>query len=242
MSTNRRFGICLPYQSQESNAPEFSDYGTVVEITRCEAFTSGDLEESEEGPLPRYIIETLGKYRFKVESRGIETAGYYFANVTRIDDLDMDDQDSVSYVGQEEKNVQICMFDTIEKEPTIHSLVRSVQAISKGLKAGKSIPAKSPWSPLTLNILIAKLRQFVADLFAGIHPHARIALESQFGSPPEDISDLTYWITQIIPLESSMKYKLLEINILKDRLKIIFTWIENATSWSNVEKDDIQSV
>lgn len=228
METNKLFGICLPRQIQDGSITPFTDYGTIVEIVRCEVFGAGDLADTEDGPLPRYIIETLGKNRFKVESSGQETAGYYYANVNRVDDIDNDDADVQSYIGQEEKLVKIPMFDTMGNIPLVVSIVKAVGSIQGALVNSRSDPVSSPWSPVTLTILTGKVRGFVDDLVKGLHPDARMAIESQFGAPPLDMSDLSYWVAQVLPLGCEVKYLLLRVDSLKNRLKIIWKWIQNA--------------
>lgn len=163
-----------------------------------------------------------------MDSFGQESAGYFYANVTRVDDLDNDDADFQSFIGQEEKQLKIPLFDSVGNVPLVVSIVKAVGCIQGALSEAKSDPVRSPWSPVTLTLLTRKVRGFVDDLVKGLHPDARRAIESQFGAPPNEISDLSYWVAQVLPLGCEVKYLLLRVDSLKNRLKIIWKWIQNA--------------
>lgn len=97
MDTQRRFGICLPtrLRADPSSGVEFinsyADFGTMVHIRHCEPVANGDLAETVEGALPRFVIDTVGVHRFKVLNRYNDPAGYHLADVERFDDIEPDD-------------------------------------------------------------------------------------------------------------------------------------------------------
>ncbi|KAJ3272384.1 peroxisomal membrane protein pex14 [Terramyces sp. JEL0728] len=62
----------------------------LVKIKRHEQLTR-DYVSTEEGDLPRYMLETQGVYRFKINALEQTTAGYYTATVDRIEDVEPED-------------------------------------------------------------------------------------------------------------------------------------------------------
>lgn len=83
MESNKSFGICV-------SGPEdgtYLDYGTVVEITKCQPLTDGVLQTTQ-GPLPRFLVEVQGRYRFKVLERSTDPSGFDTALVERVYDVE----------------------------------------------------------------------------------------------------------------------------------------------------------
>ncbi|KAJ3325416.1 hypothetical protein HDV06_004275 [Boothiomyces sp. JEL0866] len=88
---NSEFGVVLPNPNNQSANSVCVEYGTVVKIKRHEQLTRGDYVPTEEGDLPRYMLETQGVYRFKINHLEQSTAGYYTATVDRIEDVEPED-------------------------------------------------------------------------------------------------------------------------------------------------------
>ncbi|KAI8901332.1 PUA-like domain-containing protein [Globomyces pollinis-pini] len=90
LESDKQFGIILPSKDRSSPCAEF---GTVVRISHHESIASGELVETNEGLLPRFIIETEGLYRFKTLSVEENIDGYMEAVIERIEDIEPEDKD-----------------------------------------------------------------------------------------------------------------------------------------------------
>jgi Lon protease-like protein len=86
METNKEFGIVL---SQECGGCK--SFGTLVRITHAEALVNCDLAATPIGELPRYVVETVGLYRFKIMELSMSSIGYTEAVVEPLHDEDPED-------------------------------------------------------------------------------------------------------------------------------------------------------
>jgi Lon protease-like protein len=86
MDSNREFGIAMP-QENGSCKP----FGTLVRITHAEALVNCDVVATPEGDLPRFVIETVGLYRFKILELSVSPIGYTEAVVEPLHDEDPED-------------------------------------------------------------------------------------------------------------------------------------------------------
>jgi Lon protease-like protein len=86
MEQNKEFGIVMPLDSQNCQ-----EYGTLVKLTHSEALMNCDIIETEKGPLPRYVVETIGLYRFKIISCQASPLGFSVARIQPIHDQDFED-------------------------------------------------------------------------------------------------------------------------------------------------------
>jgi Lon protease-like protein len=86
METNKEFGIVMPEESGSCKS-----YGTLVRITHAEPLLNCDILDTPEGPLPRYMVETLGLYRFKIIELSFSSIGYAEALVEPMHDEDPED-------------------------------------------------------------------------------------------------------------------------------------------------------
>ena len=87
MEKNKRFGICL--SNERGNG--YMDFGTMVEIELMRPIP-GECEETPDGPLPRYLIQVKGKYRFRILERSRDSFGYHEAKVQRVFDIEPEDE------------------------------------------------------------------------------------------------------------------------------------------------------
>ena len=91
LENNREFGVVLPSGSRDPENGVCCEYGTLVRISHSDALIHGDMVPTPDGPLPRFIIETKGMYRFKVLSVDVCDAGYIEGVVQRIEDIEPED-------------------------------------------------------------------------------------------------------------------------------------------------------
>ncbi|CAG8476224.1 7270_t:CDS:1 [Acaulospora morrowiae] len=78
----------------------------------------------------------------------------------------------------------------------------------------------------TISELITIARDFIESLRNGYAPWLLQRLNSTYGDMPEDPSDFSFWIASVIPIEESEKYRLLGVRSIRERMKIIVSWIE----------------
>ncbi|TPX30677.1 hypothetical protein SmJEL517_g05810 [Synchytrium microbalum] len=104
METDKRFGVVLP-----SSVGAFAEYGTMVEIRRCEPINEPgtDLTGDDDNALPRYLIDTIGIYRFKVLERSTNDVGFSTARIERLEDIDLEDEDPATVMSSNSSNVQV---------------------------------------------------------------------------------------------------------------------------------------
>jgi len=80
MQGNKKFGIALPTR----NGRGYMEYGTMIDITSVQAVRS---THEEPGGLPRYLVQGVGTFRFKVKERAV-VDDYNIALVERLEDED----------------------------------------------------------------------------------------------------------------------------------------------------------
>nr|CAG8440523.1 11066_t:CDS:2 [Entrophospora candida] len=77
----------------------------------------------------------------------------------------------------------------------------------------------------TTSELIATAHQFIETLKNGNAPWVLPHLNTTFGDMPDDPSDFSFWVASFIPIDDSEKYKLLEKRSIRERLKMVVSWI-----------------
>ncbi|KAI8913257.1 PUA-like domain-containing protein [Gorgonomyces haynaldii] len=92
IETDRRLIIALPSQEQGSKIPSV-EYGCLVYIKHFEPLLSCDIVATEDGNLPRYLIETEALHRVRLSSLSQNSAGYYEAYSERVEDVEPEDRE-----------------------------------------------------------------------------------------------------------------------------------------------------
>lgn len=105
---NKKFGIVLP-KSNHPNCKGGNDgimeYGTLVSIRNFEPLLNCDIVPTMDGNLPRYMVEVVGMYRFKILSITTNEAGYLEGTIQRIEDTEPEDEQSDWNPGNLAQNV-----------------------------------------------------------------------------------------------------------------------------------------
>jgi Lon protease-like protein len=73
--------------------------------------------------------------------------------------------------------------------------------------------------------LIATAREFIESLRNGSAPWILQRLNSAYGEMPDNPAGFSFWVASVIPVDESEKSKLLEIRSVRERLKLINSWI-----------------
>lgn len=92
IETDRKFGVVLP--SINSGPTPCVEYGTVMYIKQFEPLLGSDILATEAGNLPRYVVECEALYRIKLSNIVKDSAGYFIADVLRIEDTEPEDLDN----------------------------------------------------------------------------------------------------------------------------------------------------
>ncbi|KAJ3349034.1 hypothetical protein HDU83_000811 [Entophlyctis luteolus] len=122
LESSTPFGLCIPkFGRFPFEEAAISEYGTAVSIEFLESLAD-DMETSK-GNLPRYYIQTKGRFRFRVldPSYRISAEGLRYAKVARVDDIDPD-------VGVSEMN-----FDALDYGSTVLRVRQGVNAMFRQL-------------------------------------------------------------------------------------------------------------
>jgi len=78
--------------------------------------------------------------------------------------------------------------------------------------------------------MITICRAFVEQLRSGMAPWVVQRLNHTYGPMPDDISNFTFWMGLILPLDEHEKAKLLPIRSPRLRLRLLVHWIEQLNS------------
>ncbi|KAJ3089440.1 hypothetical protein HK102_006399 [Quaeritorhiza haematococci] len=262
--TNRRFGICMPRvrplpPSPTSGSPNpndefydelvrsYEDYGTLVDIRMCEPLPRSDLVPTTEGPLPRYVVETYGMYRFRVLRRELDESGYHVAYVERVDDLEVDDvlaeeierratasvssgQEQQPQQQQQHSNGHAHQNGNMPGYSTASSTLLTPNPTSSSSSSSAPTSSSDPhYDPIHLHRLVRRARLFIRNTYTALVPAARLQLERAFGPPPDDPADLSFWLANLLPVGMDVKYELLAVTSVEERLERVCAWIDGGT-------------
>jgi Lon protease-like protein len=78
--------------------------------------------------------------------------------------------------------------------------------------------------------LVTKARSNVLSLLSPLDPVAKSHLEAEKGSLPDDLSDFTFWISDILPINPYQGYELLKLASVRSRLELICRWMDAAAA------------
>ena len=84
------------------------------------------------------------------------------------------------------------------------------------------------FDPKELESLVKIAEDFVRQLLCSIPPAARLAFQRQHGNQPDNKSEFSYWLAELLPLSPALLYTLLPISNVSERLKLIVSWIQAA--------------
>ena len=240
MKVNKRFGICLP--TSDPNQPS-ADYGTMIEITHCEDIPGSETIDTRDGSLPRYLIETKGVFRFRIHSQRFDPCGYIVADVERLEDEDIEVLvNSASRASSENLSLD-CISDAFLS--TLQSSVNSSDVLEECFKFIDDVKdrvASDLEFPRRLKDMEDLLRRHINNLSASLHPHALNAIYAQYGTMPENLSDLTFWIAEILPFPMEQKYSLLALNSVFERVRSILSWIRASRCLSKCAQRESSSL
>jgi Lon protease-like protein len=85
------------------------------------------------------------------------------------------------------------------------------------------------WNPDLFSTLLNRVISLVTDKISILSPNARFHFDRQFGAIPNNPNKLSFWIAQLIPLDSYIIYELLKISQVDQRLELVCKWLERCS-------------
>jgi Lon protease-like protein len=202
METNRQFGMLtyngLGTPQGDLGVTPFKEYGTMLYILNIHMLPDG-----------RSMIETKGLYRFRVIGHGT-LDGYTVGKIERVEDIS---------VAEEER---------IEAEEIVAAMPPPDSPMSS--MTGRANRALSPdrctdLDRFSTQQLLAIGLDFVQKMRAHSAPWLHQNIIQVHGGPPDDPATFPYWFASILPIVDDEKYQLLSTKSVRERLKIVVTWI-----------------
>lgn len=201
METNRQFGM-LTYNGMgtpqgDLGVTQFKELGTMLHIINVHMMPDG-----------RSMIETRGLYRFRVRAYGT-LDGYTVGKIERVEDVSLADEERI----EAEELIAAMAPDSPMREPS-----------------ERPRRIASPDSPFNLDRfstqqLLAIGLDFVQKMRAHSAPWLHQRIIEVHGGPPDDAATFPYWFATILPIVDDEKYQLLATKSVRERLKIVVTWI-----------------
>lgn len=152
----------------------------------------------------RSFIESRGIGRFKVRDHGL-LDGYNVSRVERIDDVSLADE------GVSEQRETTMARDYAEMFFREHPQT--------------SLPTDVAIETLSTQQLLDSCTSFVREMREASAPWLRERIIQVYGEPPEDPALFPYWFASVVPIVEEEKYVLLRTTRVRERLKIVYSWI-----------------
>jgi Lon protease-like protein len=192
----------------------FYEYGTLLSIRNVASLPDG-----------RSLLETIGTSRFRVRRHG-QLDGYQVGAIERIDDVSTDEEEAIeaSEIAQAATNVRNESggnLPTVEPSDndTVRSPVNSTSSDSNEPHNLKDLNAMSTVS------LMAEATAYVGDMRAQSAPWLKLRVIMTYGECPTDPVMFVWWFASILPIDEEVKYSLLPLRTVRQRLKVCVSWV-----------------
>lgn len=152
----------------------------------------------------RSFIETRGVGRFKVKAHGM-LDGYNVGRIERVEDVSL-----------AEEGIQEQRETTMARDFAEVFLQENPQA---------RLPIDVAVEILSTQQLLDACTAFVREMREASAPWLRARIIQVYGEPPEDPATFPYWFASVVPIVEEEKYVLLQTTRVRERLKIVYSWI-----------------
>jgi Lon protease-like protein len=152
----------------------------------------------------RSFIESRGIGRFKVRDHGM-LDGYNVGRVERIEDV------SLAEEGAAEQRETTMARDYAEAFSREHPQT--------------PLPNDIAIEALSTQHLLDSCTSFVREMREASAPWLRERIIQVYGEPPDDPALFPYWFASVVPIVEEEKYVLLQTTRVRERLKIVYSWI-----------------
>ncbi|PSN67158.1 hypothetical protein BS50DRAFT_383946 [Corynespora cassiicola Philippines] len=194
---NRQFGMVM---YNRTSAPQ-GDLGATPFLEYGTILEIINFELLRDG---RSFVETRGVGRFRIRAHGM-LDGYHVGRIERVEDV------SLAVEGLEE-----------QRETT------AARNYTEGLQRespGTTVPTDVSLATLSTQQLLEGCMSFVREMRNASAPWLRAKIINVYGEPPEDPALFPYWFACVLPIAEEEKYLLLQTTRVRQRLKIVYSWI-----------------
>lgn len=187
-----------------------ADQGRLGPVQFKEYGTMLQIVNAQMLPDGRSLIETRGTTRFRVRSHGPHD-GYTVGNVERIEDVSLAEEERLE-----------------AEDLRAAQAVREAQ-LAEGVQDGSNAPEPTIDSLSTREMLLIGVN-FIERMRANSAPWLHQRILDAYGGPPDDPALFPYWFASILPIAEEEKYLLLPTTSVRERLKIVVSWIRRIES------------
>jgi Lon protease-like protein len=194
---NRQFGMVMYNRSSASQG----DLGPTQFLEYGTLLEIVNLELLRDG---RSFVETRGVGRFRIRAHGMMD-GYYVGRVERVEDVSLAEEGSVE---QSETAAAQELIDQFRRE-----------------NPDTPLPGSLALNLYSTQQLLDSCMSFVREMRQQSAPWLSARIVSVYGEPPEDPALFPYWFASVLPIAEEEKYVLLRTTRVRERLKIVYSWI-----------------
>ncbi|KNG49580.1 cytosolic regulator pianissimo [Stemphylium lycopersici] len=152
----------------------------------------------------RSFIETRGIGRFKVRAHGM-LDGYNVGRIERVEDVSLAEE---AILEQRETTMARDYAEAFFRD---HPQTQ--------------LPTEIAIETLSTQQLLESCTAFVREMREASAPWLRERIIQVYGEPPEDPAIFPYWFASVVPIVEEEKYVLLQTERVRERLKIVYSWI-----------------
>jgi Lon protease-like protein len=152
----------------------------------------------------RSFVECRGIGRFKVRDHGL-LDGYNVGRIERIEDISLAEEGALE---QRETTMARDYADMFYRE-----------------HPQTPLPIDLALEALSTQQLLDSCTAFVREMREASAPWLQERIIQVYGEPPEDPATFPYWFGSVVPIMEEEKYILLRITSVRERLKIVYSWI-----------------
>lgn len=152
----------------------------------------------------RSFIETRGIGRFKVRAHGL-LDGYNVSRIERVEDVSLAEE---AILEQRETTMARDYAEAFFRD---HPQTQ--------------LPTEVAIETLSTQQLLDSCTAFVREMREASAPWLRERIIQVYGEPPEDPAIFPYWFASVVPIVEEEKYVLLQTERVRERLKIVYSWI-----------------
>jgi Lon protease-like protein len=194
---NRQFGMVM-YNRTSSSQGELGSVPFLEYGTLLEIINYELLRDG------RSFVETRGIGRFKVRAHGM-LDGYNVASVERVEDVPLAEEGALE-----------------QRETT---MARDFAESHFRENPQTQLPTEIAIESLSTQQLLDTCTAFVREMREASAPWLRERIIQVYGEPPEDPAMFPYWFASVVPIVEEEKYVLLRTIRVRERLKIVYSWI-----------------
>ena len=194
---NRQFGMVMYNRSSASQG----ELGPTQFLEYGTLLEIVNLELLRDG---RSFVETRGIGRFRIRAHGM-LDGYHVGRVERVEDLSLGEEGALE------------QSETVAAQEIVNRFRRE--------NPGTPLPGTLALNLYSTQQLLDSCMGFVREMRNQSAPWLSARIVSVYGEPPQDPALFPYWFASVLPIAEEEKYALLRTTRVRERLKIVYSWI-----------------